>query len=123
MCLDGCLTSHQQAKHFSGTHQLRLCSVPQYKLQIKLATSPNHSILTPGKPDIAPIPECQISGKVATGILILKSQVLLTLGLNHRSPVVEADSLLVGHGCDLADEQSMVCILCAVLCCVCVAVV
>ena len=49
--LVGCLTSQQQASVSQG----RICSILRaatltYKIQIKLSTSPSHSILTPGRP-------------------------------------------------------------------------
>ena len=50
--LVACLTSQQHASVSQG----RICSILRaatlrYKLQIKLSTSPSHSILTPGQPD------------------------------------------------------------------------
>ena len=45
------------------------------KLQINFSTSPSHSILIPGRPDPALILHCQASGRVATGVPILKSLV------------------------------------------------
>ena len=51
-------------------------ATPSQKLQIKLAISPSHSILTPGQPVLAPTLQSQAPGRVATGIPTSKSQVL-----------------------------------------------
>ena len=49
----------------------------RYKLQTKLSISPNHSILTPGRPVPALTLERQAPGRVATGVPIFKLLVLL----------------------------------------------
>ena len=45
------------------------------KLQIKLTTSPSHSILTPGQPVPALTVQCQAPGRIATGVPVFKSLV------------------------------------------------
>ena len=55
---------------------LRAATLRQ-KLQIKLSTSPSHSILTPGRPVPALTLQCQAPGRVATGVPIFKSLIWL----------------------------------------------
>ena len=80
---------------------LRAATLRQ-KLQIKLSTSPSHSILTPGWPVPALTLYCQVPGRVATGVPIFKSLVMVWLDLeksrreqdlNPRSSAFEADAL------------------------------
>ena len=70
------------------------------KLQIKLSTSPSHSILTPGRPVPALTQQCQACGRVATGVPIFKSLVFLDPEKSRRkrdsnpgSSAPEADAL------------------------------
>ena len=46
--------------------------VPRLKLQIKLSTSPSHSILTPGRPVPALTLQRRAPGRVATGVSFFK---------------------------------------------------
>ena len=70
------------------------------KLQIKLSTSPSHSILTPGQPVPVLTLECQVPYRADTGVPIFKSLVWLDPGKSHRkwdsntgSSALEADTL------------------------------
>ena len=72
----------------------------RWKLQIKLSTSPSHSILTPGWPVPVLTLYCQALGRVATGVLIFK--LLLWFDpeksrfkgdLNPRTSALKADAL------------------------------
>ena len=72
-------------------------------MQIKLSTSPGHGILTPGRPVPAQTLQCQASGRVATGVPIFKSLVLLdpekTCGKRDSNPGssgLETDALTTG---------------------------
>ena len=75
--LAGCLMSQKHA----GVSQGRICEDnctcchTEIKLQIKLSVSPNHSILTPGRPVPALTLKRQAPGRVATGVPIFKSLV------------------------------------------------
>ena len=73
---------------------------PRQKLQIKLSTSPSHSILTSGQPVPALTLYRQAPGRVATGVPIFKSLVWLDPEKSCRKPdsdpgssVLEADAL------------------------------
>ena len=73
---DCCLRSQQQA----SVSQRRICSgnctcchTEVEKLQIKLSTSPSHSILTPGRAVPAQTLYCQAPGRAAIGVPMLKS--------------------------------------------------
>ena len=75
-------------------------ATPRHKLQIKLSTSPSHSILTPGRPVLALTLQRQAPGRVATGVPIFKSLVGLYTGKSRRkwdsnpgSSAPEADAL------------------------------
>ena len=64
-----------------GSAQTRVRAVTlRYKLQIKLSTSPSHSMLTPGQPVPALTLQHQAPGKVATRVPIFKSLVCLGPG-------------------------------------------
>ena len=72
----------------SGMDLLRqiLCSATlRQKLQIKLSTSPSHSILTPAEPASALTLYYQAPGRVATGVPFFKSLVWLDLEKFHHS--------------------------------------
>ena len=69
-------------------------------MQIKLSTSPSHSILTPGQPVPAQTLEHQVPGRVATGVPIFKSLVSVDpekswrkWDLNPGSSALEVDAL------------------------------
>ena len=62
----------------SAQTSLRAATLRQ-KLQIKLSTSLSHSILTPGQPAPALTLERQAPGRVATGVPIFKSLVLVVV--------------------------------------------
>ena len=88
------------------------------KLQIKLSTSPSHSILTPGRPVPALTLYRQTPGRVATGVPVLKSLVPLDpvksrrqLDSNPGSSAPEADALITRRArrspaVSLADSSS-----------------
>ena len=69
--LVGCLTSQQHASVSQGqicTDNFTCCHTEIEKLQVKLSTSPSHTILTPGRPVPALTLYCQAPGRVATGV-------------------------------------------------------
>ena len=79
--LVGCLTSRPRnmlvyLRDGSAKTIVRAATL-RYKLQIKLSTSPSHSILTPGRPVPALTLKRQAPGRVATGVLIFESLVWL----------------------------------------------
>ena len=63
------------------------------KLQIKLAVSPSHSILTPGRPVPALTLQRQVPGRVVTGVPIFKS------GMTPPGKNIHGDSWSRTHAC------------------------
>ena len=101
--LVACLQSQQRAMYLrdgSAQTNLRGATMRQ-KLQIKLSTSPNHSILTPGQPVPVLTLWHQVPCRVATGVPIFISLVWLhsenfpgrKWESNPRSSTLEADAL------------------------------
>ena len=90
--LVGCLTSQQHAIVYlrDGSGQAIGCAATlRYKLQIKLSTSPSHSILTPGQPVPALTMYRQAAGRVTHGVPTFKS--LVSIDREHFKSLVSID--------------------------------
>ena len=86
-----CCHSEMQAAddRVGSTQTILRAATPRYKLQMKLSTSPSHSILPPGQPVPVLALYHQAPGRIATGVPIFKSLVWLEPGF----PGLEADAL------------------------------
>ena len=73
--LDGCLTPQQHANVSQGQicTDNYMCCYTEIEVADQTFTSPNHSILTPGRPVPALTLSCQATGRLAIGVPILKS--------------------------------------------------